>query len=198
MAIKSKTKHKKSSTNKGFLVSKNINFKSPRVRFLISILFIALLGAGYFTYKSAAATTVKFKAVHELGNPVVPVPESKNINGKQGQYVARLNGGDSVRWKAGGITKDQKYYACVTGRVSNQAASGKMKIAIIQDKGISFSGDRVHRSDSFGVERWGKYGQYCTGYFTGWGRDDLTVRITNDGKSHIYLGLLSLHRGNKN
>ena len=54
------TSSKSSVVKKKGLLGRSFNLQSRRVQFFVVILIVAILGGGYFTYKSFAATSVQF------------------------------------------------------------------------------------------------------------------------------------------
>lgn len=174
MPTKSKKSSIATSKKKGGLLSR-INFSSRKTQFITVILIVGLMGAGWFTYRSFAATEL-FTANRSKGNMVCVAGTSCNQNvvepAKNNIYVARITSYGKVRTTLPAVT--------LIGRYSNYRICATM-ISELGDSRVVFAAKDASGSKLFSQQLvpsyQRSYGRYCkpvTGF-----RGPMTIDIAH-------------------
>jgi hypothetical protein len=202
------SKQKKSVLNK-------LGGLSKRSKFIVVVLIFAVLGGGYLTYKSFAATTlIDSKAAADTGNlrnGAYVKTETLSNSGKNGTKVVALRGYRSnVEYMgANGVTKPENSYRfCFYARVEGTISFIVLKTTVTK---ISYNlGYPAYRSDAAEFQKVdyrnpNTYQQYCSGKFAGNKRylvdegqreipKEIHFKIENDTQGTALIGQIYLHK----
>jgi hypothetical protein len=172
-----------------------LNFNSRKTQFITVIVLVALMGAGWFTYRSFALSNANTIASANLDN--TPVSENTGTSGKAGLRVAQLEPGQNLNtWVTNSnvMRKSKKYKVCGSFRTVGRTPSD-VSVLVQQVKGLWRVGDGFTKGYNIRVASGNKYvgaPQYCTAAFQGWGGDALYVTVKNNGPSAVRSGSLIL------
>lgn len=117
----------KASSGKGW--KKKFNLQSRKVQFFVVIAIVALLGGGWFTYKSFADSNAAQIAASSLTKNTTT--ETKPGTGKSGVKVARISPKKAIQWNTSKMVfRKGTYKICATVRYENP--SSRLEPASIQ------------------------------------------------------------------
>jgi hypothetical protein len=161
------------------------------------IVLVALMGAGWFTYRSFAATQTALITAAQLDRSAVT--EDKASTGKNGNRVARLAPGESIKWTVSPnvLNNSSRYQFCLTTRYENPSTSSKPAQLTMFVRQLVGWNNSTGTGTKFADTRYAllanSYQQVCTRTFTGWGRDAAEITVANNGPStaRIYLMLVN-------
>jgi len=169
------SKQKKSVLNK-------LGGLSKRSKFIVVVLIFAVLGGGYLTYKSFAATTqIASRAAADtghIGNGAYVKTETLESTGKNGTQVVALRGKSSYVEYMGapGLTvESERYRFCFTARVEGSIAFGTLNTTVTRytadadPRYYTLGGYRSNAAETMRVNLLNPnaYAQYCSGKFSG-------------------------------
>ena len=167
-----------------------INFNSKRTQFITVIVLVAIMGAGWFTYRSFALST--YAATAKVFEQQVPtVIENKTNTGKNGQLVARIAPGKTIGWSHQN-RQNGKYRLCVTLRYEAPSASSRpaqLKLIGIRNQ---FRSDQRTFSDTIFATSAVSYTKQCGRSIELSGLQSITMNLRNDGPSTVRLYRFSL------
>lgn len=113
-------KAKKSTLDRSF------NLKSRKIQFIVAVLIVAILGAGYFTFKSFAGT-VAYSFSPQINNlscipskPGCRVETETSTDGKSSTKTLHMQAGSEASGGPGTLYQANTYRACATVRGSGQ------------------------------------------------------------------------------
>lgn len=195
------TKNSKKSQSK---LAQLFSLRTGRSRFIVIILLIAVAGAGWFTYKSAAKYYGPNYPVHLSAvagksayyGSARAITEAREISGKQGSKVVELKNGGALgqRWRSGrdGVPStfldSSRYRFCVTAR-SERGASSAIKIKVTGASSSTVYDDTWYSVNN--AKNGGGYSNVCSKVFLGTG-SERTIRVTSASGSIIRVGAILL------
>lgn len=216
MAKTTKRTKRTASTKKRGLLSR-INFNSKKTQFVAVIVIVALMGGGWFTYRSFAGSWAAQVDAAILDRS--PVQENLASTGKNGKWVARLSPGESITWDLppNYLQVGSKRRTCWTARYErpsnwspswenygNAGMNGSPFMEYkLQQVSLQVGGHAVymkeHEKQNRGLGN--SYTQYagaphlCTSWYTTWGRDTHRFIVKNISKrTTIRVGLIFVER----
>lgn len=197
---------------RGFL--SKINFRSRKTQFIAVVLIVAVMGAGWFTYRSFAGSWAAQVNASWLDR--TPVQEQLASTNKKGTWVARLSPGERIIWDIppNYLQVGSRRRICWTARFerpSNWSRSWEnygragmngspfMEYKLEQIGGPFGTLKREWQKGNKGIGS--SYASYigaphlCTEWFTAWGRDTTRFVLTNiSNRTTIRVNLIFAER----